>query len=99
MARRFTMQNLVIEMMNIKEQIHSQALIEDARNIMAWKYFAMEASDSRSYSDIGRMVQRLQNSLLQHYIVADWKLHCSKSWVYRCEMAKTAEEIEMINEN
>ncbi|CAI8584811.1 unnamed protein product [Vicia faba] len=98
-ARRFTMQNLVIEMINIVEHIHSHALIEDARDVRFWKQFAMEASHCKRYSDLGRMVKRVQKSILQHYIMADWKLHCSKSWVDRCEKAKNAETIELLNED
>ncbi|XP_058753614.1 histone-lysine N-methyltransferase SUVR5-like [Vicia villosa] len=97
-ARRFTMQNLLIEMINIVEQIHSHALTEDARDVIVWKRFALEASECKSYSDFGRMVQRLQKSIVQGYIMDDWKLRCSKSWVDRCAKAKNAETIELLTE-
>ena len=38
-----------------------QALIESARDVMNWKEFAMEASRCNGYSDLGRMLLKLQN--------------------------------------
>ncbi|XP_058753615.1 histone-lysine N-methyltransferase SUVR5-like [Vicia villosa] len=93
------MENMVVEMINIVEQIHSHALIEDACDVMIWKQFTMEASACQSYSDLGGLVQRLQKSKVQHYITEDWKLSCSKSWFDPCEKAKNAEIIELLNEN
>ncbi|CAL5197639.1 unnamed protein product [Lathyrus oleraceus] len=63
-AQRFTIENLFVDMINSVEQIDSHALIEDARYVIVWKQFSMEASDCKSYSDLGRMVQRLQKILL-----------------------------------
>ncbi|KAL7206820.1 hypothetical protein ACSBR2_019512 [Camellia fascicularis] len=39
------------------------ALSETARSVMVWKEFAMEASRCKGYSDLGRMLLKLHNSL------------------------------------
>lgn len=38
-----------------------QALVETACDVMVWKELAMEASRCNAYSDLGRMLLKLQN--------------------------------------
>ncbi|KAE9614368.1 putative histone-lysine N-methyltransferase transcription factor C2H2 family [Lupinus albus] len=97
-ARRFIMQKLAVGMLNIVDQLHSNALIETARDVMVWKEFAMEASRCDGYSDFGRMLLKLQNSIMQHYINADWIQHSSQSWFERCQNAHSAESVELLKE-
>ncbi|CAL0312760.1 unnamed protein product [Lupinus luteus] len=97
-ARRFIMQKLAVGMLNIVDQLHSNALIETARDVMVWREFAMEASRCDGYSDFGRMLLKLQNSIMQHYINADWIQQSSQSWVERCQNAHSAESVELLKE-
>ncbi|GMP31630.1 hypothetical protein CsSME_00005769 [Camellia sinensis var. sinensis] len=61
LAHRFIMQKLAVSMLNIIDQLHTKALTETARSVMVWKEFAMEASRCKGYSDLGRMLLKLQN--------------------------------------
>ncbi|KAJ1436574.1 Zinc finger C2H2-type [Sesbania bispinosa] len=97
-ARRFIMQKLVLGMLNIVDQLHSNAMIETARDVMVWKEFAMQASHCNGYSDFGRMLLKLRNSIVQLYINADWIKHSSYSWAERCQNAKSAESVELLKE-
>ncbi|KAA8531784.1 hypothetical protein F0562_006499 [Nyssa sinensis] len=98
LACRFIMQKLAVSMLNIIEQLHTKALIETARNVMVWKEFAMEASFCKGYSDLGRMLLKLQNMILQRCLSSDWLQHSFHSWVQRCQNAHNAESVEMLKE-
>ncbi|XP_057984320.1 histone-lysine N-methyltransferase SUVR5 isoform X2 [Hevea brasiliensis] len=97
-ARRFIMQKLAVGMLNIVDQFHTEALIDTARNVMVWKEFAMEASHCSGYSDLGRMLLKLQNMILQQYIKSDWLEHSFQSWLKRSQVAQSAESIELLRE-
>ncbi|XVE87235.1 hypothetical protein DITRI_Ditri18aG0100300 [Diplodiscus trichospermus] len=97
-ARRYIMQKLAVGMLNIIDQFHSEALIETARNVIVWKEFAMEASHCSSYSDLGKMLLKLKNMILQCYINADWLQDSFNSWVQQCQNANTAESVELLKE-
>lgn len=97
-ARRFIMQKLAVGMLNIVDQFHTEALIDTARDVMVWKEFAMEASRCTGYSDLGRMLLKLQNMILQQYLKSEWLEHSFQSWVQRCQVAQSAESIELLRE-
>ncbi|KAJ4715021.1 histone-lysine N-methyltransferase SUVR5-like [Melia azedarach] len=97
-ARRYIMQKLAVGMLNIVDQFHSEALMETARNVSVWKEFAMEASRCIGYSDLGRMLLKLQSMILQHYLNSDWLHHSFPSWLQRCQSAHSAESIELLKE-
>ncbi|KAL2333658.1 hypothetical protein Fmac_014871 [Flemingia macrophylla] len=97
-ARRFIMQKLAIGVLGIVDQLHPNALLETARDVMVWKELAMENSRCNSYSDFGRMLLKLQNSIVKHYTNADWMQHSSYSWAARCQNANSAESIELLKE-
>ncbi|TKY70507.1 Histone-lysine N-methyltransferase SUVR5 [Spatholobus suberectus] len=97
-ARRFIMQKLVVGMLNMVDQFHFNALTETARDVKVWKEFAMEASHCNGYTDFGRMLLKLHNSILQHHINADWFGHSYPSWVDRCQSANSAESVELLKE-
>ncbi|TKY55778.1 Histone-lysine N-methyltransferase SUVR5 [Spatholobus suberectus] len=97
-ARRFIMQKLAIGVLSIIDQLHPNALLETARDVMVWKEFAMETSHCNSYSDFGRMLLKLQNSIVKHYTNADWIQHSSYSWAERCQNANSAESVELLKE-
>ncbi|XP_027361259.1 histone-lysine N-methyltransferase SUVR5-like isoform X2 [Abrus precatorius] len=58
----------------------------------------MEASRCNGYSDFGRMLLKLHNSILQPYINADWLQHSYHSWDERCQSANSAELVELLKE-
>ncbi|GMY11618.1 histone-lysine N-methyltransferase SUVR5 isoform X1 [Fagus crenata] len=97
-ARRFIMQKLAVGMLNIVDQFHTEALIETSRDVMVWKEFAMEASRCSGYSELGRMLLKLQKMILQHYMNSNWLQHSYHSWAQRCQNAHSAESIEMLKE-
>ncbi|KAL4314282.1 histone-lysine N-methyltransferase SUVR5 isoform X1 [Arachis ipaensis] len=97
-ARRFIMQKLAIGMLNIVDQLHPNALTETARDVKGWKEFAMGASHCTGYSEFGRMLLKLHNSILQPYINADWLHHSSHSWAERCHIVNSAESVELLKE-
>ncbi|XWS41995.1 hypothetical protein CRYUN_Cryun17cG0130300 [Craigia yunnanensis] len=97
-ARRYIMQKLAVGMLNIIDQFHCEALIETARNVFVWKEFAMESSRCSGYSDLGKMLLKLQNMILQCYINADWLRESFHSWVQQCQNAHSAESIELLKE-
>ncbi|KAK7263045.1 hypothetical protein RJT34_30629 [Clitoria ternatea] len=97
-ARRFIMQKLVIGVLNIVDQLHPNALIKTACDVMVWKECAMETSRHNSYSDFGRMLIKLQNSIAKHYINPDWIQHSFYSWAERCQKADSAESVELLKE-
>ncbi|XP_022751346.1 histone-lysine N-methyltransferase SUVR5-like isoform X2 [Durio zibethinus] len=97
-ARRYIMQKLAVSMLNIIDQFHCEALIETARNVIVWKEFAMEASRCSRYSDIGKMLLKLQSRILPHYVNANWLQESFHSWVQQCQNSHSAESIELLKE-
>ncbi|KAK9012183.1 hypothetical protein V6N11_040252 [Hibiscus sabdariffa] len=97
-ARRYIQQKLAVAMLNIIDQFHCEALIETARNVIVWKEFAMEASRCNGYSDLGKMLLKLQNMILPRYINADWLQKSFHSWVQKCQNAHSAESVELLKE-
>ncbi|KAK9108768.1 hypothetical protein Sjap_016828 [Stephania japonica] len=94
----FMMQKLAVDMLDIIGKLHNEALIESARKGATWKEFAMEAYNCKDYSDLGRMLLKLESMILQHYIDPGW-LQCSiDSWTQRCTNAKSAEAVELAKE-
>ncbi|KAL3616441.1 hypothetical protein CASFOL_039831 [Castilleja foliolosa] len=98
LARRFIMQKLAVSMINILDQLNREALVEAARDVMVLKDFAMEASRCKDYSDLGRMLLKLQNMTLQRYLASDWLHHSLQSWMQRCQDANSAESVEMLKD-
>ncbi|KAL3649386.1 hypothetical protein CASFOL_005789 [Castilleja foliolosa] len=98
LARRFIMQKLTVSMLNILDQLNREALVETARDVMVLKDFAMESSRCKDYSDLGKMLLKLQNMTLQRYLASDWLHHSFQSWTKRCQDANSAESIEMLKD-
>lgn len=96
--RRYIMQKLAFAMLNISDQLHTEAVIEDARKAKTWKEFAMEASHCRDYVDLGKMLLKLQNMILPSYISQDWLEKSFDSWIQRCQSAQAAVSIEILTE-
>ncbi|AQK74074.1 Histone-lysine N-methyltransferase SUVR5 [Zea mays] len=63
--RRFNMQNLAVFMINLIDELHIEAVVDDARKATTWKEFALEASCCRDYTDLGKMLLKFQNELRQ----------------------------------
>eukprot|EP00267_Zea_mays_P042279 XP_020394256.1 histone-lysine N-methyltransferase SUVR5 isoform X8 [Zea mays] len=59
--RRFNMQNLAVFMINLIDELHIEAVVDDARKATTWKEFALEASCCRDYTDLGKMLLKFQN--------------------------------------
>ncbi|XVE82696.1 hypothetical protein DITRI_Ditri16bG0026600 [Diplodiscus trichospermus] len=97
-ARRYIMQKLAVGMLNIIDQFHCEALIETARHVIVWKEFAMEASRCSGYSDLGKMLLKLQSMILPRYMNADWLQESFHSWIKQCQNASSAESIELLKE-
>ncbi|ESQ46310.1 hypothetical protein EUTSA_v10000012mg [Eutrema salsugineum] len=97
-ARRNIMRKLTVKMFNIIDQFHSEVVVETAKDIIMWKEFAMEASRSTSYQDLGRMLVKLQSMILQRYMDPNWLENSFPSWVQKCNDAVNAESIETLNE-
>ncbi|KAL1538912.1 [histone H3]-lysine(4) N-trimethyltransferase [Salvia divinorum] len=98
LARRFIVQKLAVGMLNILDQLNREALTESARDVMVLKDFAMEASHCKDYSNLGKMLLKLQNMILMRCITSDWLLKSLESWKQRCHDANSAECIEMLKE-
>ncbi|CAH2061333.1 unnamed protein product [Thlaspi arvense] len=97
-ARRNIMRKLTIGMLNIVDQFHSEVVVESAKDIIMWKEFAMEASRSTSYQELGRMLVKLQSMILQRYMNPNWLENSFSLWVQKCNDAVNAESIELLNE-
>ncbi|XP_065874017.1 histone-lysine N-methyltransferase SUVR5-like [Euphorbia lathyris] len=97
-ARRFIMKKLAVGMLNIVVQFHHEALVDTARDVTILKEFAMEAARCSGYSDLGRMLLKLQNMMLPCYMNSDWLQHSFHSWAQHCEVAQSAESIELLKE-
>ncbi|XP_020079995.1 histone-lysine N-methyltransferase SUVR5 isoform X2 [Ananas comosus] len=74
------------------------AVFENARKAATWKEFALEASRCRGYTDLGKMLIKLQNMVLPGYINCHWRQGSSESWAQRCQNAQNAESIEILTE-
>ncbi|KAL2552094.1 Histone-lysine N-methyltransferase SUVR5 [Forsythia ovata] len=98
LAHRFIMQKLAVGMLNILDQLNREGLVETARDVTVLKEFAMEASRCKGYSDLGKMLVKLQNMILQHCLSSNWLQHSLQSWVQRCQDACSAECIEMLKD-
>ncbi|KAK2987494.1 hypothetical protein RJ640_012153 [Escallonia rubra] len=98
LARRFIMQRLAVSMLNVIDQLRCEALMENARNVMVWKEFAMEASRCKGYPDLGRMLPKLQNMILHSCLSSSWLQDSLQSWVQKCQNALSAESVEMLKE-
>ncbi|PIA55585.1 hypothetical protein AQUCO_00700118v1 [Aquilegia coerulea] len=98
LPRRFIMQRLAVGMVNITDQLHNEAVIEAARKVAALKEFAMEASQCNGYSDLGRMLLKLQSMISERYIDPNWLQSFSQSWAKRCQNAQSAEAVETLKE-
>lgn len=98
LARRYIMQKIAVSMINTIEQLNSEALIETARSVVVWKEFALEASRCKDYSDLGNMLLKLENMILQRFIDSYWLEHSLQTWVQQCQNARSAESIEMLKE-
>ncbi|KAL3526706.1 hypothetical protein ACH5RR_011362 [Cinchona calisaya] len=98
LARRFVMQKLAVGMLSILDQLHSEALVETARNVMSWKEFALEASRCKGYSDLSKMLLKLQTMILQRCLNSHWLQHSLPSWIQRCQNANSAEYVEILKE-
>ncbi|KAL8231386.1 hypothetical protein R6Q57_001164 [Mikania cordata] len=97
-ARRYIMQKIAVSMINTIEQLNSEALTDNARSVVVWKEFALEASRCKDYSDLGNMLVKLEKMILQHFIDSYWLEHSLETWVQRCQAAHSAESIEMLKE-
>uniref|UniRef100_A0A1J3HK95 Histone-lysine N-methyltransferase SUVR5 n=1 Tax=Noccaea caerulescens TaxID=107243 RepID=A0A1J3HK95_NOCCA len=97
-ARRNIMRKLTIRMLKIVDQFHSEVVVEAAKDIIFWKEFAMEASRSTSYHDLGRMLVKLQSMILQRYMDRNWLENSFCLWIQKCNDAVNAESIELLNE-
>lgn len=96
--RRYIMQKLAVAMLNISDQLHTEAVIADARRTTTWKEFAMEASRCRDYPSLGQMLLKLQRMILPYYISKDWRENSLESWSQRCRIAPSTESIETLTE-
>ncbi|KAL9241774.1 hypothetical protein vseg_015840 [Gypsophila vaccaria] len=97
-ARRFILKKLVIGVLNIVDQLPIQMLAEIARNVLVWREFAAEASRCKGYSDLGRLLLKLQNMLLPQYIDSKWLQHSFHLWTEKCQNAFSADSIELLKE-
>ncbi|KAI3957504.1 hypothetical protein MKX01_001863 [Papaver californicum] len=98
LPRRFIIQKLAISMVNVSDQLHNEAVIESARAVAAWKEFALEASGCKIYSDLGRMLLKLQTMVLQQFVDPYWLQNSFDLWVERCHNAQSAESVETLKE-
>ncbi|CAA7033173.1 unnamed protein product [Microthlaspi erraticum] len=97
-ARRNIMRKLTIRMLKIVDQFHYEVVVEAAKDIIFWKEFAMEASRSTSYHDLGRMLVKLHSMILQRYMNQNWLENSFCLWIQKCNDAVNAESIELLNE-
>ncbi|XP_062220080.1 histone-lysine N-methyltransferase SUVR5-like [Phragmites australis] len=96
--RRFIMQKLAISMLNFSDELHIEAVIVNARKATTWKEFALEASFCKDYTDLGKMLVKLQNMILPDYISCQWLQNSFDLWNQKCKNARDAETIEILYE-
>lgn len=97
-ARRFNIQKLAVGMLSICDRLHSEALVETARNVTVWKEFAAKASLCEDYKDLGRMILKLRSMILDCYINVDWLHDSFDTWVQNCQDVQSAESFEILKE-
>ncbi|KAL6911349.1 hypothetical protein ACP4OV_000154 [Aristida adscensionis] len=96
--RRFIMQKLAILMLNFIDELHIEAVIENARKATTWKEFAQEASCCKDYTELGKMLIKLRNMILPDYISGEWLQSSFELWSEKCNNAYNAETIEVLYE-
>ncbi|XP_020530211.1 histone-lysine N-methyltransferase SUVR5 isoform X1 [Amborella trichopoda] len=96
--RHYIVQKLAIAMLDISDRLHTEAVIESARRVTAWKEFAREASRCEGYSDLGRMLLKLHSMILVNYINPNWREKSFDSWAKRCQNARSARSVEELTE-
>ncbi|KAG0488999.1 hypothetical protein HPP92_007810 [Vanilla planifolia] len=96
--RRYILQKLAIALLNIGDELHTEAIIEVARVATTWKDFAMECSHCRDYPSLGKMLLKLQSMILPKCVHKDWLENSLDSWMQRCRSAQSAESIESLTE-
>ncbi|CAN6280243.1 unnamed protein product [Urochloa humidicola] len=96
--RRFIIQKLAISMLNLSDELHIEAVIDNARKATTWKEFALEASCCRDYTDLGKILVKLQNMILPDYISCQWLQNSFDTWNQKCMNASDAETIETLYE-
>ncbi|XP_068654250.1 histone-lysine N-methyltransferase SUVR5 [Aristolochia californica] len=94
--RRYIMQKLAVSMLNVSDQLHNEAVIERARQVAAWKEFALEAYNCEAYSDLGTMLLKLHSMILPAYMDPDWLEQSFDTWANCCEHAQSAESVETL---
>lgn len=98
LACQFIMKKLAIGIVNVIDRLQAKALVETACSVMVWKQFAIETSGCKNYSDLGKMLLKLQNMMLQTYLKPDWLQQYFHSWTLRCQNADSAESVEILRE-
>ncbi|KAL6012430.1 hypothetical protein ACLOJK_002919 [Asimina triloba] len=94
--RRFIMQKLALTMLNMSDQLHIEAVVEGARQVEVWKGFSTDASRCEGYSDLGRMLLKIQSIILPAFLVPGWLEQSFGLWSQRCQNAQSAELIETL---
>jgi len=85
-------------MLNLSDELHIEAVTDNARKATTWKEFALEASCCRDYTDLGKMLIKLQNMILPDYLSCQWLQNSFDMWNQKCMNAHDAETIEMLYE-
>ncbi|KAF0934919.1 hypothetical protein E2562_028912 [Oryza meyeriana var. granulata] len=96
--RRFIMQKLAISMLNFSDELHIEAIVENARTATTWKEFARESSCCRDYTDLGKMLVKLQNMILPDYTSCRWLQDSFNLWSQKCNSAHDAQTVEILTE-
>ncbi|KAL1212178.1 Histone-lysine N-methyltransferase SUVR5 [Cardamine amara subsp. amara] len=97
-ARCYVMRKLTVGMFNIVDQFPLEAVTEAAKDIIIWKELAMEATRSTSYHDLGMVLLKLHDLILQRYIAPVWLQNSFPLWMQKCNDAVNAESIELLTE-
>lgn len=96
MPRRYIIQKLAVAILNISDQLHTEAIAEEARTVSTWIEFAKESSNCQDYSELGRMLVKLQTIILPNYFDNTWLESSFFSWKHRCQNATSAEAVEIL---
>ncbi|CAM8915669.1 unnamed protein product [Rhodiola kirilowii] len=94
----FIMQKLAVGILSIIDQLHPKALIDTARDVMALKEFATEASRCSDFPHLGAMLVKLHDMMLQSVMSSVWLNNSSYSWRQQCQTADSAESVELLTE-
>ncbi|XP_078441821.1 histone-lysine N-methyltransferase SUVR5 isoform X2 [Wolffia australiana] len=95
LPRRCIIQKLALLMLDVSDQLHTEAVIESARKVSAWKAFAEAASVCKEYPELGMMLLKLHSMILPEYIKYDWSELSFDTWVNNCRHAQSAEAVEL----